>query len=135
MIRCKLVVCGEVALLDKSTNNSSVVNILQQMTVGGFPFIVQKLGCLFMLERDEEDPATPNTSIQITINDDELNTIPFAIDFEDKLRATAIVRIQGVVLPRPGTAAVRLLLEGEEAGRWEFEIRQINEPEVEVEQG
>lgn len=135
MIRCKLVVCGEVALLDSSTNNPSVVNILQQMTVQGFPFIVQKLGCLFMLERDEEDPATPNTSIQITINDDELNTIPFAIDFEDKLRATAVVRIQGVVLPRPGTGAVRLLLEGKEAGRWEFEIRQINEPEVEVEQG
>ena len=136
MIVCKLAVCGETAVLDKESNNASIVNILLHMQVQGFPIIIQKFGCVFMLERDEGDPETPDTSLRITIDDNELHTVPLAIDFQDKTHSTTIVKLHGVVFPRPGIAAVRLLLKGEEIGRWEFEFRQIHsEPKLEVEQG
>ena len=136
MIRCRLAVCGEVAVLDKGTSNASVVNILQHMQVEGFPIVFPRLGCVFLLERDEGDPNIPDTSVRITIDDDEIHTFPVPFDFQDKPRSTNIVRILGTVFPRPGIAAVRLLHEGEEIGRWEFSIQKSSvEPDVEVEQG
>ena len=136
MIVCKLAVCGETVVLDKESNNASVINILLHMQAQDFPVIIQKFGCVFILGRDEGDPETPDTSLCITIDDDELHTVPLAIDFQDKPTSTILVKLHGVVFPRPGIATVRILLKGEEIGRWEFKIGQIHsEPKVEVEQG
>jgi len=112
-------------LRDAVTNNMSLVGILDYVNTFGFPTLLAKLGCLFVLERDEADPAQYQGEVTITLGERELGRSPVAADFQDQVTTRVVVNLQGLMLPEPGALRFRLDVDGRELGSWSIMVRQV----------
>ena len=89
-----------------------------------------------MLTREERDPETPESIMDVTLSGDELNRFPINVNFQGKLLNRVIVEVGGLVIPNPGLLRVSILIDGQESGWWEIEAVQTEKPKVQrVEQG
>ncbi len=135
MIRGILSVCAESIVRDVTTNNVSVLNIIEEINTPSFPVAIQKLSSLFYLVRNEKDAAVNELSIRFIINGEEINRFPVHSDFQDKLKTRVIVNLQGLVIPGPGRLHAILFLEDEEIGLWDIQINHTGMAKIQTTEG
>lgn len=135
MITCKLAVCAESVVRDAETNAVSVFNIVEAAQGKGFPLVVPRLSCLFILTREDSDPTDYSGSMRIAAGTREIAQYPISVNFQDSCLNRSIVVIEGLVVPGPGPVQVSLWLRDEEKGMWQFEVKKVGGPEVEMTQG
>ncbi len=122
MIRSKYALVAETAIRDAETNNVSVIALLEQMQPAGFPFVLPMLTLVWALERDPEDPPTVSAEFLFFLNEVQIHSFRMDLDFQNSMRARALLRIGGLVLAGPGLFKVSFRREGTEMAFYTIEI-------------
>jgi hypothetical protein len=112
MIRVKVCLVSEGASRDADTNTVSIFSILEGIAGANFPLFVQRMVCFALWERDDGDPQTVQGRFRVRLNDEVLNEVAASINFGGYLRTRNFVRLNGIVIPRPGTLRFAFELEG-----------------------
>jgi hypothetical protein len=112
MIRPLLCVASEGISVDRKTGSVSVFSVLEQITAQGFPVLFQRLALFVLWEKDADDPARVAGRLVIDVMGQELFAQAVEINFQDKLRNRYVVRMNGLILPRPGLLRFAVRLEG-----------------------
>ena len=71
---------------------------------------------------------------RLAIDGTDLVNTSLAIDFQDKPRNRAMVHVQGLAIPTPGTLSITADIDGEPAGSYELAVEQIQGPKLEARQ-
>ena len=102
MIKAIFTVCAQKAIIEKKTNNLSIINVIDQFNPVGFPAFVAELAYIVKTERNvDEDPD--ELELEIIIQQDEkilLNEKP-KISFEDKSFNNLVITVGGLVVEKP----------------------------------
>jgi hypothetical protein len=122
MIKPKLILCADYAMLDSQTNGVSVINILEDITPEGFPLFLPRLTILSILEKDPEDPDTVATRLVVRLNEQQIFTAETPIEFQGKKRNRHITVLGGVPIPNPGPLTAVVLIDGNEIHSYTVEI-------------
>ncbi len=130
MITCKVMVAAEGIVRDAETNNISVFNILENLSVTSFPLFMQKLYVLCYIRREDGDPTQIDCEIKVSINDDELVAMPLRLDFLDQNVNRATGLIQGLAIPSPGTLHFVFLYDGSELNSYTITVKKTGKPET-----
>jgi len=135
MYSCKFAMCADSVIIDRGTNQISVINIIEQLQSHGFPLAILKFVAVFYLTRENNDNPTPDVLLRVDA-ENTTNTFPLDLNFGEKLKNRVVSTLEGVVMPGPGTLRVSLLIDGNSVGHWEFEVSLIQgAPQIQVEQG
>lgn len=131
MIKADMFLVASGVVRDVETSNVSVFNILDTITAGGFPVIIQKMYLYVKTSRAVDDPDIAECRLQVLINDKELVSTPMSLNFEDKTKNNAVMELNGLMIPRPGELRFVLCLNNkDELGEYVIEIK---EPKTEKE--
>jgi hypothetical protein len=86
----------------------SVINIHEEFYPAGYPLLVPRFVVFAILEREKEDPATPDTRLTIRLEDEVVFDEAVEVNFGIGQVTRVIAQFQGFVLPRPGVLRVSL---------------------------
>ena len=110
MFKAKLCLIAENVIRDADTNYLSIYKIIEGITAIAFPAIIQQVSFLVIWEREEIDSSTTHGFFALKIVDDTVLTQRVEIDFLDKMIHRSIVKVNGIVLPKPGKLDFELRL-------------------------
>ncbi len=129
MVKNLLSLVAHDVVRDAETNNISVFNIFEGLQAEGFPVLLQNV-CFFTLwERSENEKEEHNAAFKLSIGTKELNSRTGTLNFQGKKRVRHIIRLQGLVLPKPGILCFSLELSKISA---KYEVEIIARKEVSV---
>lgn len=112
MITSSLMICADRIIRDATTNNISVINIIENIAPEGLPLFIQRFMIFALLDRNkEEDPSQIKCTVRIRISGNKLLERNLNVDFQDKERNRTIIDIGGLVIPTIGTLEASLLLQ------------------------
>lgn len=118
-----LSVC-EVALVDRRTNNLSLVNILNELTPNGFPFAIPRLVLVAVFEC-EGDEELPEVILRIKQEGTVLFSQPLVPQFQGKPRTRHILEIHGLVVSEPKPLVFQLLRNRRQAAKYDLIINPV----------
>ena len=124
MIKTVYVICAEKIICDDVSKSITAVDITDGFDAEKYPLLFQRFECLWTMSRSEGDEQRPDAKLKIVLNGKDLHTLKILADFQDKLRARAIVRLRQLVIPEPGILEVKFLLSEEIQASIEIEFRQ-----------
>lgn len=114
-------VCADVVILDQFLQTISIVNLLEAIHPERFPIVIPRVCCLAILAREAADVAESTGRMVIKLGDTELARSPFDIKFKaDQLRTRALVVVQGLLIPGPGTVRATFELNDARLGTWDI---------------
>jgi hypothetical protein len=121
MIKNLLALVANDVVRDAETNNISVFNIFEGLQAEGFPVLLQKV-CFFTLwERGDDEKEEHDAAFKLSIGSKELQSRTGNLNFQGKKRVRHIIRLQGLILPEPGTLCFSLEL-GETIAKYAVEV-------------
>jgi hypothetical protein len=126
----RLFICAQSAALDARQGTISAFHILESVNTPAFPVAVPQMSILGIFERETPSAEDPQAQLRVSLGAKELYLGPFFIKFQNRLRARAIVELQGIVLPAPGRLTISLLLEQRETANWVIDINHIGKPNI-----
>jgi len=103
MITGKLMTVAESVVRDIDTNLISILNIIDELTAEGFPLFVNRLSVLATIQRTDDEAPARQFLMKVTIGELELARTAISVGFLDGTRANLLVRLQGLVIPVPGS--------------------------------
>lgn len=110
MIRLLLCLTAQGITVDSQTNALSLYNILEGVAAESFPVFLQNISYLCLLQKDADDQSTYAATFRVLIDTDELLHQDVQLDFASRLRNRVIIRVPGLVVPRPGNLVFQLTL-------------------------
>jgi len=96
--RSRLLVCADRVLLDASTNNVSIVEVMDELHGTTFPRVLPRLQIYCAIERDDSDSPSPAGRLLVTNNGTELGTFTIRSEFGDLLAARCFINFSGFVV-------------------------------------
>jgi hypothetical protein len=114
MIRSSSSMCADLTIVDRQTNNLSIINVIDQIAGLGYPLGLNRLSLVFVMQRDQVDPVRSEVDFVVLHNDAELARFTLAMDFEAGLVTRVLPTIQGFVIPSPGVLHFSLHQNGAE---------------------
>lgn len=118
MISCSLATCAENIVVDRFTDTVSLINLREQVIAEGFPLVIPKFCAYFQIRRGASDPQSLIGQFVLTIEGSDLMRGPYKVDFQDKLTHRAVIVVQNLVVPFPGSLRAAFHVEGSEIGSW-----------------
>jgi hypothetical protein len=97
----RLFLCAQSAALDARLGTFSAFHILESVNTPALPVALPQMSILGIFERETPSGTDPEIQLRIAIGDKELFSGPFHVKFQNRLRARAIVELQGIVIPAP----------------------------------
>ena len=141
MYRTHSVLIAEMVLIDKTTNNASVINLLDEVRSSGYPLIIPRFTVLALNSREEGDPSKATADLAFLIGASRsLHVQEVEIDFKDSPRNRSLVRVEGLPVPEPGDLKVTFRIRGTRAATSSMPVRaslleqQAPAPETTVEE-
>jgi Family of unknown function (DUF6941) len=132
MITSKLMLAARGVVRDAEDGSISVFNIVEGLKVVAFPVLLPELTILTYLSRLPEDKEKLEGTIHLTLGEKELFSFPVSVDFQGKLRARQIGKIQGLVFSTPGEVRISLVIDGKEMNEYTFTVDKTSEPTAET---
>jgi len=123
-VNIRLLLVCEVALVDRRTNNLSLVNIWNELTPNGFPFVVPRLVLVAVFER-EGDEESPEVILRIKQEGTVLFSQSFVAQFKGKSRTRHILEIHGLVVSEPKPLVFQLLRNHRQAAKYDLIINSV----------
>jgi hypothetical protein len=114
MIRTLSSMCADLTIVDRQTNNLSIINVIDQITALSYPVGLNRIALVFVMQRDQADPGRANVEFLVRHNDVELSRFTLLMDFEAGLVTRVLPTIQGFVIPSAGVLRFSLHLNGAE---------------------
>ena len=108
MIMPLVTLVAEIVSVDRVTNETSAVNIVDTIQTQGFPVFFRRVSFLCILTREMSDPATLEVDLLVTLNGGNLATARHKLNFDQGTVSKDIVRMDGFVIPQPGTLLFNL---------------------------
>lgn len=102
MIRSRFTLAGQMVLRDADGNFISIIKILEHIKSEGFPMIVPQVSFVSSLSRENADPARYEGEFTVDLDNDRLNTLAVAVNFENGLSSTLIINVSPVIIAHPG---------------------------------
>ncbi|MBK7142473.1 MAG: hypothetical protein IPH75_10370 [bacterium] len=103
MISVTSMMIAEQVIHDRDSNRISVINIFDGIAIDSSPLFLPQLTILTLIERSNDTVRAVDCSIDLRLDDDLIFTSPLHLEFGERGGTRSIVRLSGVVLPRPGT--------------------------------
>ena len=122
MYSCKFAMCAESVIIDRATNQLSVINLIENIQAHAFPLVINKLVTVFYLSREDGDSPSPTISLRLNTTEESTDALPVNVNFGEKLHNRIVTTVQGVVIAGPGTFRVSLIVNEDEVGHWEFGV-------------
>jgi len=107
-MKTRLFVVSEAAVIDRKTNNLSVFNILEHLSVQGFPLVIPRLFIVASLDRGEKDENTTQLTLQVKQNHTTVFNQTLEFDFQDKETTRNLIELLGFTVTEPGFLLFRL---------------------------
>lgn len=132
MIRPKLCFAALAVVRDGETNTISAFNIFEGLGAVGFPFLLQNAAFFVLWERDPADPARMGATFTVGVDGHPaLGTQQITLDFQEVLSHRSIVKLNGLVVPTPGSLRFRIVPETGTAAEYAFDVSAAP-PQVQV---
>jgi hypothetical protein len=110
MIESKLALLAEGISIDQESNQVSILNMLENLAGESFPLFIQRVVFFALFGREDADPSQHQAVFSITVGDRELVRQALQIDFADKKRTRAVVRMGAIVIPQPGSVVFKFVV-------------------------
>lgn len=134
MIEAEFMQIAEKAILEKNTNQLSMINIIHMFATFGFPTAVHQFSFVLRTKRDiSKDPSEVELVIKIHQDDNELLSHNVQIGYDDKSTNNLAFTINGLLIPKPEPLVFTCIEGNRVLGSLEIEIKHI-EPEIKKEQ-
>lgn len=133
MIKMQYGVCAETVIQDKEKNTFSLINIMDGIVAESTPVFIQKLAFFIRFKREAGDPKNYEINTSLKIDDDELSSHEFGINFDNKMYNNTRIDMAGVVIPKEGQLRFIIKYKNKRLGSCEIMItRRIDKPQVKV---
>lgn len=124
MIRPLFVLATDSVIQDVSTNQVSVINLIERITPPSFPSVVPRLTFFAIFERDEDSrDLDTEAKIHILLDRKRIFSDNLNVHFSkgSKLNRN-IVQFQGFLLPAPGPLQVQVTIERRSVKSYEIPV-------------
>ncbi len=129
-----LTVC-ETYIVDSSSNNVSLINLIEEFNLPGLPTVIPKVTVVAQLERKSvEENDVVSLKIKANMNDIEIFDQPIKTDFMGKLKTRVFLEINGLPLNDCGVLKFLLVENGNQALEYSIDIKTPDLPKVQVRQ-
>ena len=108
MPKCRLLCCSEVAIVDKFTNDLTIINVLDTIQATSFPQWHGELVVSAVIVRMPNEASEVELNLVLSKGRKPLQSFPFVADFGEMLRHTAIIRMHGIGIQGPGELVLAL---------------------------
>ncbi|MGQ0546295.1 MAG: DUF6941 family protein [Betaproteobacteria bacterium] len=130
MPRAKLVAWADNVIVDQQTNNTSLIEVIEEITAPAFPLVIPRLCVFFLLEKQEGDQDRIQGEVRFTSNGVETNRFAMDVNFQGKLRARQIVMLGGFLVREPGILKTSLIIGEREIASYEVPVMGVAAPQV-----
>jgi hypothetical protein len=125
MTRTILLLAASRLIHDGSDNRISAIDILEDFPIAAFPVVFPRTSILWMLERDQDDPALVDGTLTILLDNIQLQQFPVHFDFADQTKSRALTVITGMVLNGPGRVIFRARRNGQDQDDREYSFKVV----------
>ncbi|WP_454669570.1 DUF6941 family protein [Achromobacter kerstersii] len=125
MVKCLFGVICTNAITDSSTNNVSLIDVLESIDVGSLPMFIPNLAGVFSLEKDDGEADDLNLELGIDVNGVVRYHTPVAVTFAGRPRTRLVARFGGYPVMEAGRFAVVLSYGDQELCRYPVDVRVI----------
>ena len=132
MIRSFFAIAANRVIVDSTTNQISIIDVIEGLKAQSFPILIPKITFIYHMYREDEDFTAKDVSLICTINDTEVLRVPAQVNFEQGYTTRAIISFEGFVVASPGQMKVSLMDEEVELGTLEFPVDALDIPEPHV---
>ncbi|MGA2322822.1 MAG: hypothetical protein ABSG22_03140 [Sedimentisphaerales bacterium] len=130
MHKMQFVHLAENAIIDKYTNNLSIISIIDGFQGVSFPFVTPPFAIAFQSERNvATDPSIVKTELIIRQKGKELHRGNIDVNYEDKSSHRGVIKINGLVVEEPSPIEIIFMCEGRELAKIPIIIKNIT-PQV-----
>ena len=123
-MKIELFLVCEAAVVDRRTNNLSVINILNELTPTGFPLALSKVVLVAEFNREGKEKA-PRVVVRIKQGDAILLTESFTPDFQGRHRTRHLMEIHGLVLSQPLPVVFQLLRDSRQIAKHALAVNPV----------
>lgn len=96
-------VCSERVIRDSESGLTSIINIIDNITVENYPLNIQRITVVAKLKREQGDDEYVNLLLKGTLEDEVLFNIPIKLDFSRKDISYTKINLGGLLIKTPGT--------------------------------
>lgn len=111
-------------------NTVSAFHIAEELGAAAFPVAIPKVTAIVMLTREPADADNPTIQLTISLGGRSLFESPIVVGFSQRLSARAVVDINGLVIPGPGTVRFALRDGNRDLGTWDVIVNQVGQPGI-----
>lgn len=131
MNEIKFIHLAQNAIVDKLTNNLSIINLLDGFQGVAFPLVVPPFVVVLKAKRNvATDPDTAEYELIISQKGNELHRGKFKVEYQGKPLSNIIITVMGLVVQEPSPIEVTCMFEGKVIASIEMQIKNIT-PQVE----
>jgi len=117
---------AENAIIDKYTNNLSIISIIDGFQGVSFPFVTPPFTIAFQSKRNvATDPSIVKTELIIRQKGKELHKGNINVNYEDKSSHRGVIKINGLVVEEPSPIELIFMCEGKEIAKVSLLIKGI----------
>ncbi len=124
MIRSKLLFCAEAIIRDEETKVASAFNIIQDFNAESLPAVVPRFAIYSYLEREASDSDIIECKFTINLNEEALFSHNFEVNFLDKLNNQTIIKLNNLVINKPGLLEVSIIFKDEVLAHYSITVNQ-----------
>jgi hypothetical protein len=121
-MRATFAAAAQIVVQDIQTNNVSLINILESLTLAGFPTALSPVSFVATWEREAADPAQVEGDLVLRLGNEVLTQLHITVNFNDGLRTRTVFVIGALFLGRPGSLVFSIVLNGGVAVEYPVEI-------------
>jgi len=131
MISTKFAICSQKAILEKGTNNLSLINIINRLEVVSLPSVMAEFAFALITKRDKDsDPDDVELDLTIQQEDNILLKHKGKITYQGKDLNTLVVTIHGLLIQSPSPIVVTCKKDDSVLSKIEIEVVIVS-PKVE----
>jgi hypothetical protein len=125
-MKCPILLCAEIVLLDYSTRKISAINILQDSSVPMFPTITP-MAAYILLEKDLNEKVT-DVYIEIKLNDTVLAKNKLDLNFSSSLTFGSIMGMGVLSINSEGIFSVSIINNDVSLNRFTAKFTKVDKP-------
>lgn len=126
MIKAEFAHVAEKAILDKRTNQLSLINVISAFGAVGFPFVVPECSFVMRTTRDiDTDPKSVEMDIIIKQQRNLLLQSKFKINYDDKKHNNTVIHIVGLVIQEPTPIEIICKKDNKQIAKLKIPIEQM----------
>jgi hypothetical protein len=123
--------CAEHIIVDASSNNLSLIGVLEDRISEGYPLLLPQLNVVAVVRREDGDPANVPAIVQIYFDKSKIGEASVSFDLESSATGSRVIlNLQQVIIPHATTLRLVLQANGRKLASWD--TRFLGKPTIRV---